>query len=288
MPTNWPPSLLGLDTNIAAPSSDSRAAYDAIQLARKKRSAEQALNLVLGTSAAHGESDEKQSQIQRVFKLWSTLRQRHSRRVSTGGPLGRRTARQYVAATLLVLLFGAGATIGPRAFKAVRQIYVPSVSPQEKLTQLLGAAATVWSKVSETAWQIYVRNLSPDEQSAQANLLPNEQFAQAPPRPTNVKTTLHRDQLAINKQPLPNQQTTKEAGGASQGGILERLLAGPRKGESPGIQGDPHAKVWVDTHTGVYLCQGTAGFGKTSQGRYMTLQQARFDGFRSAYERKCE
>jgi hypothetical protein len=166
------------------------------------------------------------------------------------------------------------------------------VSPKEKLKQLLGAGATVWSKVSETAQQIYTANLSPKEQLAQTNLLPNGQFAQAPPAPTNVKTTPHRDQLAINRQPaeqLPNPQTTMEqARGAPQGGILERLLAGPRKREIPGIHGDPQAKVWVDTHTGVYLCQGTVGFGKTGRGRYMTQQQARFDGFRPAYEKKCE
>jgi len=203
---------------------------------------------------------------------------------------GNKNVRRYLVTILLVLLLGASARVGPRVFKATRQIYVLSVSPKEKLTQLLGAATTVWSKVSETARQIYIRNLSPEEQSAQTNLLPNEQFAQAPPRPTNVKTTFHRDQPAINKQPaeqLPYPQTTvDQAGDASQGGILERLLAGPSKGES--TQGDPQAKVWVDTHTGVYLCQGTVGFGTTSQGRYTTLQQARFDGFRPAYAKKCE
>ena len=209
------------------------------------------------------------------------------------GPLGSRKVRRYVVTSLfLVLLLGAGATVGPRVFNSARQIYLPKVSPKEKLKQLLGAGATVWSKVSETARQIYTANLSPKEQLAQTNLLPNGQFVQALPAPTNVKTTPHRDQLAINRQPaeqLPNPQTTMEqAEGAPQGGILERLLAGPRKREIPGIHGDPQAKVWVDTHTGVYLCQGTAGFGKTSRGRYMTQQQARFDGFRPAYEKKCE
>jgi hypothetical protein len=171
--------------------------------------------------------------------------------------------------------------VGSKIFKTARQTYVPNVSPREKLTQLLGAGAMVGSKVSDTARQIYMRNLSPEEQLAQPPL---------PPRTS--KTTPHRNQAAVNKQPgeqLPNLQTTAEqAGSASQGGILERLLAVPNKRGSSGIQGDPYAKVWVDTHTGVYLCQGTVGFGKTRRGRYMTQQQARFDGFSPAYEKKCE
>jgi hypothetical protein len=107
-----------------------------------------------------------------------------------------------------------------------------------------------------------------------------------------VKTPPQRNRAAVDKQPpeqLPNPQTTMEqAEGAFQGGFLERLLAASRKSETPRIQGNPQATVWVDTHTGVYLCQGTAGFGRTSRGRYMTQQQAWFDGFRPAYEKKCE
>ena len=285
MPTNWPPSLLGLDTNTAVPSSDSRAAYDAIQLAREKRSADQAVK------AAQGESDEKHSQLQQVSKLWGALRQRCSRCVSTGGPLGRKKVRRYVAVTVLVLLVGADVMIVSKIFKTGLQTYVPNVSPREKLTQLIGAGAMVGSKVSKTARQIYMRSLSPKEQLAQTNP-PEEQLAQLPLPSRTSKTTPHRNQAAVNKQPgeqLPNLQTTAEqAGSASQGGILERILAVPNKRRSPSVQGDPYAKVWVDTHTGVYLCQGTVGFGKTSRGRYMTQQQARFDGFSPAYEKKCE
>jgi hypothetical protein len=242
---------LGPDTNVAVPSNDSRASYDAIQLARKRRSADQAVNLGLDTSAVQCESDEKHSQLQRVSKLWGALRQRRSRCVSTGGSLGRKNARRYVVATLLVLLLGAG--------------------------------ATVWSKVFKTARQIYMANLSP-----------KEQLAQTSPATTNAETIPRRNQAPVsNHTPKPAEQlqnpqaTAGQAGGASQGGILERLLAF-RMSESPRVQGDPHARVWVDTHTGVYLCQGTKGFGRTGQGRYMTQQQARFDGFRPAYEKKCE
>ena len=286
MPTNWPPSFLGLDTtNTTVPSSDSRAAYDAIQLARKRRSADHALNLGLDTSVMQGKTDEKHSQLQRVSKLWGTLRQRCSRCASTGG---RKNVRRYVAVTVLVLLIGADVMVGSKIFKTARQTYLSNVSPREKLTQLLGAGALVGSKVSDTARQIYMRNLSPKEQLDP----PEEQLAQSPLPPRTSKTTPHRNQAAVNKQPgeqLPNLQTTAEqAGSASQGGILERLLTVPNERGSSGIQGDPHARVWVDTHTGVYLCQGTVGFGKTSRGRYMTQQQARFDGFRPAYEKKCE
>ncbi len=255
MPTNWPPSLLGLDTNMAVPSNDPRAAYDAIQLARKRRRAHQALNLGLDTSAVPGESDEKHSQLQRVSKLWGALRQRRWRWVSTGGPLGRKNVRRYVVATLLVLLLGAG--------------------------------ATVWSKVFKTARQIYMIYM-PD-------LLPKEQSAQTSPAAANPNPTTPRQQAPIYKNAsepavrLENPQATEEQpGDASQGGILEQLLAAFGKSESTTGQGDPHARVWVNTHTGVYLCRGTKGFGRTGQGRYMTQQEARFDGFRPAYEKKCE
>jgi len=336
MPTNWPPSFLGLDTNMAVPASNSRAAYDAVQLVRKRRSEDQALK------APQGESDDKHSQLHRVSKLWGALRQRRSRRVSTGQtatmanaatnvsssnqavanatatvtitPPGNqcvyitgvdladcqaatgtaaanaKNVRRYVVATLLVLLFGAGATLGPKAFKTAQQIYLPKVSPEERLKQLLGAGSRVWSEVSKTARQIYMRNLSPKEQLAQTNP-PEEQLAQPPLPPRTSKTIPHRNQAAVNKpgEQLPNLQTTAEqTGSASQGGTLERLFAVLNKPESLGVQGDPYAKVWVDTHTGVYFCQGTVGFGKTSRGRYMTQQQARFDGFRPAYEKKCE
>ena len=264
MPTNWPPSFLGLDTNAVQGESDKnlRASYDAIQLARKKRNADQALNLGLDTSAVQGESDEKHSQLQRVSKLWGALRQRCSRCVSTGGPL-RKNVRRYVLVTLLVLLLGAGATVWSKVFKTARP---------------------VWSKVFKTARQIYMANLSP-----------KEQLAQTSPDTTDAETTPSRNQAPLsNHTPKPAEQlqnpqaTAGQAGGASQDGILERLLAASRRSESPRVQGDPQARVWVDTHTGVYLCQGTAGFGKTNPGRYMTQQQARFDGFRPAYEKKCE
>ena len=238
----------------------------------------------------------------RIRACFSRLRERVTMKVSGKQPslsnerrgswVGSKSVRRYVLATVLVLLLGSAATVGPRVFRTAQQIYLPKVSSKERLTKLFDASARVWSKVSESARQIYVRNQSLKEQLAWTNLTPNEQLAPSAPSTANVETTLHRDQAAVNKQPtkqLPNPQTTTDqAEGALKGGILERLLAGSVKPKSQGVQGDPNAKVWVDTHTGVYLCQGTAGFGKTNRGRYMTQQQARFDGFRPAYDKKCE
>ena len=127
------------------------------------------------------------------------------------------------------------------------------------------------------------------------NLSPKEQLAEISPATTNAETIPRRNQAPVSNhtpkpaEPLHSPQATAgQAGDTSQGGILERLLETCRWSERPKVQGDPHARVWVDTHTGVYLCQGTKGFGTTGRGRYMTQQQARFDGFRPAYEKKCE
>jgi hypothetical protein len=48
--------------------------------------------------------------------------------------------------------------------------------------------------------------------------------------------------------------------------------------------GDPNIKVWVDTKYGFYHCPGTKWYGATSQGVFMTQQQAQFRRYRPAYE----
>lgn len=52
-------------------------------------------------------------------------------------------------------------------------------------------------------------------------------------------------------------------------------------------QGNPSVKVWVNTSTHVYHCQGTRYYGTTKKGEYMTQQQAQTTGNRPAYGRYC-
>ena len=50
---------------------------------------------------------------------------------------------------------------------------------------------------------------------------------------------------------------------------------------------DPNVKVWVNTSSGTYHCPGTRWYGKTTQGEYMTQQQARDKGYHPAASRAC-
>src|SRR5438309_9057065 len=52
--------------------------------------------------------------------------------------------------------------------------------------------------------------------------------------------------------------------------------------------GNPDAKVWVNTNSGVYHCPGTRWYGSTKQGEYMTQKKAREGGYRPAYGKVCQ
>ena len=58
-------------------------------------------------------------------------------------------------------------------------------------------------------------------------------------------------------------------------------------GEGRVEAGNPDAKVWVNTNSGVYHCAGTRWYGTTKQGEYMTQKQARGQGHRPAYGNSC-
>jgi len=58
--------------------------------------------------------------------------------------------------------------------------------------------------------------------------------------------------------------------------------------ESSATQGNPDAKVWVNTKSGVYHCPGTHWYGTTKSGEYMKQSEAQQKGFRSAYYRPCK
>ena len=51
--------------------------------------------------------------------------------------------------------------------------------------------------------------------------------------------------------------------------------------------GNPGVKVWVNTSSGVYHCQGTRWYGNTKQGEFMTQKKAQEAGNRPAYGEVC-
>jgi len=51
--------------------------------------------------------------------------------------------------------------------------------------------------------------------------------------------------------------------------------------------GDPNARVWVNTNSGVYHCPGSRWYGNTKEGQYMTQKQAQAAGHRPAYGSAC-
>lgn len=52
--------------------------------------------------------------------------------------------------------------------------------------------------------------------------------------------------------------------------------------------GNPDAKVWVNTNSGVYHCPGTRWYGSTKHGEFMTQKNAQSNGYRPAYGKACQ
>ena len=52
--------------------------------------------------------------------------------------------------------------------------------------------------------------------------------------------------------------------------------------------GNPDARVWVNTNSGVYHCPGTRWYGTTKQGEFMTQKKAQESGYRPAYGKACQ
>lgn len=53
-------------------------------------------------------------------------------------------------------------------------------------------------------------------------------------------------------------------------------------------KGNPDAKVWIDTKTGLYYCSGTPEYGKTSRGKYARQRNAQLDEFEPANRKGCD
>lgn len=61
------------------------------------------------------------------------------------------------------------------------------------------------------------------------------------------------------------------------------------KTPSPTVyDGNPNTRVWIDLHTALYYCPGSAGYGKTPKGRFAKQHDAQVDQFEPAARKACD
>jgi hypothetical protein len=73
---------------------------------------------------------------------------------------------------------------------------------------------------------------------------------------------------------------------------LEKLLVATGLAEAPDVPqvylGNPDTQVWLDVHTALYYCPGSALYGKTNAGRFASQRSAQQDRFDPENNRPCE
>ncbi|HEY8670290.1 MAG TPA: GAF domain-containing protein [Terriglobales bacterium] len=69
--------------------------------------------------------------------------------------------------------------------------------------------------------------------------------------------------------------------------LVEMGVAEP-PARAPGYAGSPNVRVWVDIHTALYYCPGSALYGKTKGGRFTSQRAAQQDAFEPASRVACE
>ena len=85
---------------------------------------------------------------------------------------------------------------------------------------------------------------------------------------------------AICKDGTKFSGTSKHGACSGHGGVKSWGTAAAKPGGGAG-------KVWVNTESKVYHCQGSQWYGKTKQGDYMTEAAARAKGFHAAQGKAC-
>ncbi len=73
--------------------------------------------------------------------------------------------------------------------------------------------------------------------------------------------------------------------------FFEGLLVSLGLAEAPpaisSYTGNPEARVWVDTRTALYYCEGTGQYGKTPAGKFTSQRDAQQDQFEPAHRKVC-
>lgn len=57
---------------------------------------------------------------------------------------------------------------------------------------------------------------------------------------------------------------------------------------TPNYRGNPEAKVWEDTHTALYYCEGAELYGKTPGGKFTSQREAQIDQFEPDSRKVCD
>jgi len=63
--------------------------------------------------------------------------------------------------------------------------------------------------------------------------------------------------------------------------------AAASKTETPAAAGGGNGKVWVNTNSKAYHCEGSKYYGKTKAGEYMTEADAKAKGFHADHGKAC-
>jgi hypothetical protein len=73
--------------------------------------------------------------------------------------------------------------------------------------------------------------------------------------------------------------------------FFEGLMVSMGLAEAPpavsSYAGNPQARVWVDTRTALYYCEGAGQYGKTPGGKFTTQRDAQQDQFEPAHRKVC-
>lgn len=96
--------------------------------------------------------------------------------------------------------------------------------------------------------------------------------------------------IASPTAPRPSANNSAQAA-TPQLSFFEGLMVSLGLAEAPppavSFAGNPEARVWVDTRTALYYCEGTVQYGKTPGGKFTSQRDAQQDQFEPAHRKVC-